>query len=305
MNKQPDLIITQGPYSSFFDDVIHLPFVSGVRFNTIMPVKEGQMAEKLKELQQRAGTKTLWVDLKARQLRITEFANTPYTAVTINHRISVNLPTKIYFDNGNIMAHLVDIDGNRLILEEYAGRILGPGESVNITDPSLKFLDASPLTERDQRFLDACQTIGLKHFMLSYVEHADEILAIKKTYPNAIIAAKIENKQGMQNLQAIHQVADGVIAARADLYTEIESPHRISTVLKTILQICGENSIVASRMLSSLLHNSVPSCSDIMDIQYLKEMGYSRFMIGDDICFKKEILIQAVQIIYSIFDESS
>ncbi|HPH95921.1 MAG TPA: pyruvate kinase [Anaerolineaceae bacterium] len=302
---QLELIVTQGPYSSFFDDVARIPSVSGIRFNTIMPVKEEQMAEKLKELRERAGEKQLWLDLKSRQLRITEFAHTPYTAVTINHRISVNLPAKIYFDNGNLMAHLVDIDGYRLILEEYTGRILGPGEALNIPDDSLRLLDPSPLTERDERFLEASQSIGLRHFMLSYVEHPGDILAIKQVYPQAFIAAKIENKPGLKNLDAIQEVADEVIAARADLYTEIEAPQFIVPTLKKIYHLCGKKSIVASRMLSSLLHNPIPSCSDIMDIYYLKDMGYTRFMFGDDICFKKDILMQAVHIFNSVFNEKS
>ena len=56
-----------------------------------------------------------------------EFANTPYTSVTLSHEIDVNIPSLVYFDNGRCGGQIVEIDGNKLILENYVGRLIGPG----------------------------------------------------------------------------------------------------------------------------------------------------------------------------------
>jgi len=300
MNKL-ELIVTQGPYSGFIKEIASISEVAGIRLNTIMPVKEGKLKEKLEELKEIIYPKILWIDLKARQLRITEFANTPYTAITVSHKIKVNLPATVYFDNGKITGTLVEIDENKLILEDYVGRILGPGESVNIIDDSLEYLESSILTGKDMTYIDLSKELNIRHFMLSFVETAADIEYLKKLYPQSIIMAKIENKNGLKNLEEITEISDFIMAARGDLYTEIDYPHEIIKTLKYIYDTGKDKSGVASRMLESLLKHPMPSCAEVMDIGFLKDMGYFRFLIGDDICFKKEILIRAINIFRSIF----
>lgn len=304
-NMPCELLITQGPYSSFLDEIVSINCVAGIRLNTIMPIKAGQEAEKLRELRDRVAPKPLWIDLKSRQLRIREFANTPYTAVTISHRINVNLPNTVYFDNGNITGKLVAIDGHKLILEDYVGRLLGPGESVNIVDDSLEYVDPDLLTERDRQYLDLCQQIGLRHFMLSFVERRADVDTLKAQYPGCLVIAKIESQKGLAQLEEIAAVSDGVMAARGDLYTEVDYPHHIVAALQHIRRVAGAKSIAASRMLESLLKRPVPSCADIMDLEFLKAMGYTRFLIGDDLCFKRELLLKAIKIFTALFAENA
>ncbi len=296
-----EFIVTQGPYSSFLQDIATIQAVSGIRLNTVMPIREGRYEEKLRALTAAITPKPLWIDLKARQLRVTEFANTPYTAVTISHTITVNLPNLVYFDNGNITGKLVDIDGNKLILEDYVGRLIGPGESVNIVDDSLEYLESELLTERDQMYLELAHKLGIRHLMLSFVEGKEDVAHLKSLYPESVIMAKIESKRGLDRLEEIAHVSDAVMAARGDLYTELDYPHHIVDALKRIRRIGGEDSVAASRMLGSLLKRPVPSCPDIMDLEFLKEMGYTKFLIGDDICFKRDLLMQAIRIFTAIF----
>jgi len=291
-----ELIVTQGPYSSFVRDVAAANLVCGIRLNTIMPVKEGRLREKLDELRSAAAPKTLWVDLKARQLRVVAFANTPYTAVTISHRIRVNLPATVFFDNGRITGQLADIDGHQLIIENYTGRMIGPGESVNIPDDSLEYLEPDVLTPLDQVYVELCKQLGIRHFMLSYVESAADITALRALAPGCEIMAKIENQKGLRHLPAICRAADHVMAARGDLYTEVALPHLIGQALEQIISQSGFTAVVASRLFESLLRHPVPSCPDMMDALYLLALGYRRFMIGDDICFQRDVLFRALRI---------
>ena len=293
-------IVTQGPYSSFFEEVALNNLVEGIRLNTIMPIKDGALEERLATLAQLTHGKPLWVDLKARQLRVKEFANTPYTAVTVSHRIRVDLPTTVCFDNGNLSATLVEVDGYRLILEDYAGRLIGPGESVNILDESLEYLDPDLLTSRDQEYVTACLNLGISDYMLSFVEHADDVRVLRKLHPGCRVVAKIESQKGLQNLAEIGAEADCLMAARGDLYTEVPYPHDIVPALRRIEAEGHGNSVVASRLLLSLLRHPVPSSADIMDLAFLLHMGFRRFMIGDDICFNRDLLMRALRVLRAL-----
>lgn len=297
-----DLIVTQGPYSTFLAEVAAVGAVSGIRLNTIMPIAEGKLQERLIELRRIVAPKTLWIDLKARQLRIVAFANTPYTAVTISHAIRVRVPTTIYLDNGSLTAKLVAVDGNRLILEDYVGRLLGPGESVNILDESLEFVEPEIFTPTDRAYIEACRAIGLRHLMLSFVESPDDVVALRALYPECVVMAKIESKRGLANIATIAAEADELMAARGDLYTELDYPHEIGAAMAHILEVGGpDRAVAASRMLESLLRHPMPSCPDVMDLLYLRAMGYRRFLIGDSICFKRDLLMQALRIFTAIY----
>lgn len=295
-----DLIVTQGPYSSFLEDIVAIPEVSGIRLNTIMPVKS--LKSKLEELRDNIYPKNLWIDLKAKQLRVTSFSNTPYTSVEISHEIEVKLPCTCYFDNGNITGKIVDIDGKKLILENYVGRLIGPGESVNILDP-IKFISPEVLTKKDVKYVEICKELGINNLMLSFVENPSDVECLRELYSEATIMSKIENIKGLKNLEAITKISDMVAAARGDLYTELVYPHEISKALMKIQKVAGEKAVVASRMLGSLLTKPMPDCAEVMDISYLKEMGYTNLFVGDDICFDRKILHRAINIIKAIYGE--
>lgn len=283
------------------EEVAAVDIVSGIRLNTVMPVKDGDLLDRLKIIKSKIGNKRLFIDLKTRQLRITEFSNTPYTAVTISHKIKARTPITAYFDNGNITGKIVEIDGNKLILEDYVGRMLGPGESVNIIDESLEYLDDVFFTEKDKEFIESAKKTGVDSFMLSYVQKKEDIEALKNIYPQAIVMSKIEDKKGLKNLKEITDNSDYILAGRGDLYTEIDYPHEIVSALKYIYYTAQDKAVVGSRMFQSLIKFSSPSCSDIMDLGFLKEIGYRSFLIGDDICFKKEPLFRALNIFKAMF----
>jgi len=87
-------IITAPPYVPFLDEVVQHPLVSGLRLNTIMPLRDGPMEalQRLKTLDQ-----PLWVDLKGRQLRVKGAAIPPYTDIRLSHSIRVDTPVDAFF----------------------------------------------------------------------------------------------------------------------------------------------------------------------------------------------------------------
>lgn len=287
-------IVTIPPYASFLDEVAAHPIVSGLRLNTVMPLRETkrEVLERLSKFKP-----PLWVDLKGRQLRVAEPAMPPFTEIKLSHAIHVKTPVDAYFSDGNERVRVAAVDGKRLIMEDGPRRMVGPGESVNIIHPSLEI--EGTLTETDRAYLAAMKELGLTKVMLSYVESAGDVDEAKSLLPNAEVVSKIETQKGLDFARREKSKYGQLMAARGDLYIEVLQPHKIIPALKTIIQ-ADPTAIVASRILDSLVWTPVPVSADISDVAFLMEIGYRTFMLGDQVCMKRESVIEALNLLQSI-----
>lgn len=294
-------IVTIPPYAPFIREVARHPVVSGLRLNTVMPTKE-PLEDLLKRLQDESNGKTLWVDLKGRQLRTVGFATTPFTEVRISHEVSVKTPVTAYFGNGRESATLAGVDGKRLLFLEGPRRVVGPGESVNIVHPSLEI--KGYFTETDLEYIEAAKKAGVHNYMLSFVESYDDIEALKQRDKSAIVVAKIESLKGMRYVREDYKPEHcRLMAARGDLYIEVERPHKI---LAATEQIVGKDrdAIAASRILSSLAETPEPYCSDITDVAYLLKAGYRTLMLGDEVCLRRDSVTGALNLLEAIVNDN-
>ena len=245
-------IITAPPYADFLDVAVQHPLVTGLRLNTVMPLKHGP-AEAIERLSGLG--KPLWVDLKGRQLRVAEAAIPPYTEVRLSHRIKVETPVDAYFNDGRELARLAAVDGDRLILADGPQRLIGPGESVNIMHPSLEI--EGYLTETDTAYLQAMKAAGLNKVMLSYVEGPEDIAVVRQILPDAEMILKIETQKGLDFARQHGSKFGQLMAARGDLYVEVIQPHRIIGALRTIIA-ADPKAGVASRIFDSLGFHPYP-----------------------------------------------
>lgn len=287
-------LVTAPPYADFLDEVAAHPIVRGLRLNTVMPLKDGpaEALERLSKLGQ-----PLWVDLKGRQLRVVGAAIPPFTEVVLSHRINVQTPVDAWFGDGRERARVVAVDGNRLILEDGPRRLVGPGESVNIPHPSLQI--EGTLTETDRAYLAAMKSLGLKRVMLSYVESPADAAEVRELLPGAEILLKIETQRGLAYART-HKAGQGhLMAARGDLYVEVVRPHRVVTALRDILQ-ADPGAVVASRLFNSLAYGPVPDSADIGDAAFLLSLGYKTFLLGDDICFRRDSALAALNLLETL-----
>jgi len=285
------VIVTVPPYADFLAEVAAHPLVSGFRLNTVMPLRES-LLEVLSRLQKFG--QPLWVDLKGRQLRVVGAAIPPYTEIKLSHRIRVETPVDAYFSDGNERVRVAAVDGDRLILADGPRRLVGPGESVNIVHPSLRI--EGMLTETDVAYLAAMRELGMNKVMLSYVESEEDISEIKKYLPDADVLPKIETQHGLEFAKKHGAKLGHLIAARGDLYVEVLRPHKIAGAVKTIIA-ADPQAIVASRIFDSLAFQPVPISADIGDVAYLLEIGYRRFMLGDQICLRRDTVLEALNLL--------
>ena len=86
------------------------------------------------------------------------------------------------------------------------------------------------------------------------------------------------------------------MAARGDLYVEVVRPHRIVGALADIIAADPE-AVVASRIFDSLARSAAPSSADIGDVAFLLSLGYRTFMLGDTVCFRRDAVLEALNLL--------
>ncbi|MBL4845305.1 MAG: hypothetical protein JKY65_07260 [Planctomycetes bacterium] len=297
MSDLPRVIVTVPPHADFLEEVAAHPVVGGLRLNTVMPLADSPR-ETLARLA--ALGQPLWVDLKGRQLRVAEAAVPPFTAVRLSHAIQVDTPTVARFGDGSEEVRVLEVAGDRLILEDGPRRVLGPGESVNIPDPSLRVLGF--LTRTDQAYLAAMRELDLRKVMLSFVEESSDLDAVRRELPDVELVAKIESRRGLRFVPQAVNLNARLMAARGDLYLELERPHHLLRALRRIVATDPE-AIVASRLLNSLAWDLEPSAQDLTDVAYLLTLGYRHLMLGDEVCLRRESVISALNLMECLFRE--
>jgi len=300
MKEKTKVIVTMPPYAPFIDEVLKHERVEGIRLNTVMPIKETE-EELLKRLYGKAEkyNKDLWIDLKCRQLRVKTFGVPPFTEIELSHNIELKTPCKAYFGERKYASTILEVDKNRLIMQEGPRRVVGPGESVTIPDKSLKI--EGYLTDSDKRYIEAANKADVKNFMLSFVEKEEDIEDFRKynNKKNINILAKIESQKGLAFLAPNKDIKYGLMAARGDLYMELDWPHEIIDALELIISK-DKNSVVASRIFDSLEDSLEPSSEDISDCDNLLRMGYRRLMFGDEVCLERRSIMSALNLLDAV-----
>ena len=286
-------IVTAPPYAPHLAEVAAHPLVCGLRLNTVMPVK-GEIRDVLERLS--GFGQPLWVDLKGRQLRVVGAAIPPYTQIRLSHRIRLDPPAEIFFSDGNQAGRVAAVEGDTIILEDGPRRLIGPGESVNIVHSSLEV--EGTLTETDRAYLEAMRGLGMTKVMLSYVERPSDVEEVRDLLPGAEVIAKVESRRGLEYARRPGRESGRLMAARGDLFVELE-PHKMASALKAVIS-ADPDAVAASRLFESLSERPVPSCADICDAAFLLELGYRTFLLGDALCFKREPLLAALNLLEAL-----
>lgn len=181
----------------------------------------------------------------------------------------VPLDSKILIDDGDIALTVLKKTGNLLeCLIENDG-IIGSRKSVNI--PGIK-ISLPSLTDKDRVFIKMAVENGVDFIAHSFVRSKQDVLdvqAVLNSYNSNIkIIAKIENQEGVDNLDDILDNVYGVMVARGDLAIEIPY-EKIPGIQKMIITKCiisRKPVIVATQMLHSMISNPRPTRAEVSDI---------------------------------------
>lgn len=302
-----DLIATLPLYPKYRMDVASHPLVSALRFNTVTP-RDTSVQVTADGLLNAVGSKPLWLDLKTRQLRITEFAYLPESYVTINHKISVKTPSMVYFKDCASQLEAV-LDGDKLLLTRPE-RIVGRGEPINILDDSLH-VDGF-LTEQDQEYIDAFSHRGQHRYMLSFVQSSRDCEILWQLDPQAEIIAKIEDRRGLRfvaNEYPFMPRKPRLMLAADDLYINLgENKTDMLIALRQVIA-ADPSAIAASRILTSLLdsegkHPQDVSLGDLTYLWFLESLGYQTIMLSDEICRVRSVFARVMEVYGQYYEDS-
>lgn len=183
---------------------------------------------------------------------------------------SVSPGMKILFDDGNLLSHVLETDGKSAWIEMENEGVLKSGKGMNIPEAHLDLPAMTPKDIEDLKF-SCAQDVDL--VAASFIRSSRNILSIKKLLaqegkPDLLVIAKIENGHGVENLDSIIQVADGIMIARGDLGVEVDLalvPKLQKMMIRKCFQAC-KPSITATQMLESMIYNPRPTRAEVSDV---------------------------------------
>lgn len=262
-----------------------------VRMNTAHASREGfeQLIANVREVSNRIG---ILMDTKGPEVRTTKNAEdtTEYKTgdrvkiignpekETVRGCIYVTYPNfvndlsvgaKILIDDGDLELRVTDKDEEALYCEVCNDATLASRKSVNV--PGVR-INLPSLTEKDRNNILYAIEKDIDFIAHSFVRNKQDVLDIREilnAYGSDIkIIAKIENQEGVDNIDEILEVADGVMVARGDLGIEVPQ-ERIPGIQRVLIRKCilaKKPVIVATQMLHTMINNPRPTRAEVTDI---------------------------------------
>lgn len=197
----------------------------------------------------------------------------------------IKLGSHIYLDDGNILLLVKNSSKKYLKVEVVIPGILKENKGVNIPDVSLKF---KGLTDKDRIDIEFGINSRVDYIAQSFVRDKSDILPVRDLVehrlPDCKIIAKIENRQGIKNIDRIIDVSDGIMVARGDMGVSIPI-YEIPIVQKAIIKKCNKAKkfvITATQMLESMVENIRPTRAEVTDVANAILDGSNFVMLSEE-----------------------
>jgi len=175
----------------------------------------------------------------------------------------------ITVDNGLINLEILKKDQGTLQCKVIHGGMLKSKRHVNL--PGIR-VNLPSITEKDKKDVLFGIEQEVDFIALSFVREAIDVLQLKEllgSKANKIkIVSKIEDQQGINNIEEIIDVSDAIMVARGDLGVEINLDE-LPNVQRTIVRKChekGKRVIVATHLLESMIENPIPTRAEVTDV---------------------------------------
>ncbi|HPD79237.1 MAG TPA: pyruvate kinase [Spirochaetota bacterium] len=211
------------------------------------------------------------------------------TRVSISYKglvNDVNRGDRILIADGLIELRVLEVTSIDIVCEVVNGGELSNRKGVNVPGVTVRLPFLSDNDKKDLIF-------GIKndfdYVALSFVRSAEDVKVIKKFMEengglNIKLISKIENRDGVRNIDEIIRVSDGVMVARGDMGVEIpfeEIPHLQKMIIKKTVS-AGKPVITATQMLDSMIRNPRPTRAEITDVANAIYDGTSALMLSGE-----------------------
>ena len=211
------------------------------------------------------------------------------------HRVSVNyshlceelqVGDKILVNNGLVICEVKRIEGTNAVCEVLSGGVLSDRKSMNFPN---KVMKGEYISEQDRSDILFGIENDVDFVAASFVSTKQDVADLRKLLDEnggekINIIAKIENRAGVDNIEEICEVADGIMVARGDLGVEIPFVE-VPAIQKFLIQKCrllGKRVITATEMLESMIQNPRPTRAEISDVANAVYDGSSAVMLSGE-----------------------
>lgn len=181
----------------------------------------------------------------------------------------IGVGTTILIDDGLIEMTVEEITDTDIICHVVNGGPVSNHKGVNVPGAELSM---PYISESDRNDILFGIELGFDIIAASFVRNKDDVLEVRRILDEhnskMMIVAKIENMQGIKNLDEIIDVSDGIMVARGDMGVEIPI-EKVPIIQKNIIRKCNEAGkivITATQMLDSMIRNSLPTRAEACDI---------------------------------------
>ena len=197
----------------------------------------------------------------------------------------------ILIDDGLIGLKVKEIQGKDIVCRVVNGGELGQRKGINVPNVSVNL---PGITAKDKKDIIFGIEQGIDFIAASFVRNADavrEIRTILKEHnaEHIEIISKIENSEGIENLDKIIQASDGIMVARGDMGVEIPA-YEVPHVQKMIVEKCNQKYkpvIIATQMLDSMIRNPRPTRAEVTDVANAIREGTDAIMLSGETAMGK------------------
>ena len=196
--------------------------------------------------------------------------NTKVSVTYKNLYNEVTPGTRILINDGLIEVIVEKIDGKNVVCKVQNGGRLTNKKSINIPNSKIQL---PSMTEKDKSDILFGIKNGFDYIAASFIRKAEDVINIKKVLKEnggeyIKVISKIENREGIDNFDAILEVSDGIMVARGDLGVEIpmeEVPIRQKEFIKKCNK-AGKLVVTATQMSESMINNPRPTRAEVSDV---------------------------------------
>lgn len=192
----------------------------------------------------------------------------------------------ILIDDGLIELKVESVTGDEIHTKVVNGGFIKSKKGVNVPNVKLRL---PSLTEKDVADLKFGVKEDIDFVAASFVRTKEDVLNIRSVLEsegmyNIQIISKIENKEGLENIDDIIEVSDGIMVARGDLGVEIPT-EEVPIIQKEIIKKCnlkGKPVITATQMLDSMIRNPRPTRAEANDVANAVLDGSDAIMLSGE-----------------------
>ena len=310
-----------------FIDALYKAGMNVVRLNTAHLTAEGlaRVVKNVRTVSDRIG---ILIDTKGPEVRTTVTpepiafktgeivrmkgepeGETSHDCICVSYRNFVNdltVGSDILVDDGDLELKVIEKQEDCLVCEVGNDATLGSRKSVNV--PGVR-INLPSLTEKDRRNIVWAIEHDLDFIAHSFVRNKQDVMDIQRIldeYNSPIkIIAKIENQEGVDNIDEILEVAYGIMIARGDLGIEVPA-EKIPGIQRVLIRKCVEVKkpvIVATQMLHSMITNPRPTRAEVTDIANAIYYRTDALMLSGETAYGK-YPVEAVQTMTKVAREA-